>query len=774
MTKTGLFASAAVVGLLAVLAAAPTAASAQQSAAASSPGAGDAGAGSTVGEVTVTARLRSEPLENVPGSVVAASGQTVAQLNMVSLTEISQIAPGVTFVTDPGRFGSGPAISVRGISTFTQSGAIQDSVGILLDGVPLSRAKAGAFPDLRDIDQIEVLRGPQGTLFGKNSDAGVISIKTRDPTNSFTGDGAVDYSTYNDRVFHGSVSGPLIDDKLLGIASFYSETRDGYINDIYNDTKWGNDNQLGGRAKLVYMPTSADRIKLSADYLVENDDAGTETVRSFLSTTPQYIVTALSPIVGNDNAQIDSKSVGANGRPSSNLQRTGGLALQWDHSIGGYTLTSITGYRIFTQEADAGTYSWPTPLNDGDTTTGVHTTQYSSELRISSPDTGRLRYVAGAFVYHDQIRSYLYDPNPGLLVLSSTGVPNPVRQQRNWNNQAQSLNYAAFGEADYDVIQNLTLTAGFRATHENDDVIINGLPVTPGNQQTVVPLGTTTGSTNASDITWRTAGKWRFAEDKMFYVSAATGFKGPGFNTVSSILGDPQRVIPETSISYEAGIKTQFLDKRITFNLTGFYATYRNFQTQGFSLAPGTTVAQVLLSNAANLKTQGVESEFAWRVAPDTTLTANATYIDATFGSFPGAQCYATQVSGPGQCVNGEQNLTGKPLANTPKWAFNAAGRHDFAIPGVTWSGFVTADYSWHSSIQWDVLQNPLAIEAGYGLLGASVGLQSPDGKYVVKLYGKNLGDQFHTEGILVGQVIYQFLPVDYRRVIGIDLAAKF
>jgi iron complex outermembrane receptor protein len=324
------------------------------------------------------------------------------------------------------------------------------------------------------------------------------------------------------------------------------------------------------------------------------------------------------------------------------------------------------------------------------------------------------------------------------------------------------------------VIDTLTLTAGFRALHENDDAIINGLPITPGNQRLVVPLGTTTGSETAGKVIWRTGAKWRFDQDKMAYVSASTGFKGPGFNLVSGIAGNPQPVKPETSTSFEAGLKTQFLDRRLTANLTAFYATYDNYQTQGFSLLPGTAVSQVIIYNAAKLKTQGIETEFAAHLTETTSITANATFIDATFESFPKAQCWATEPTGPGQCVNKEQDLTGKRLANTPKYAFNIAGDHVFAIPAWRWGGIVTVDYSWRSNVQWDVLQNPQAIEGAYGLLGASLGLKSPGDKYYLKVYGKNLTDKFHTEGISVGQAVTQFLPVDYRRIVGIDLAIKF
>lgn len=143
-------------------------------------------------DVVVTARKREERLQDVPASIAAASAQTLSDLNVVSMTELDAVAPGLTFVTNPSRFGSGPSIALRGISTQTQSAALQDSVGIVIDGIVIERAKAGAFPDLSDTARVEILRGPQGTLFGKNASAGVISITTKDPTNVFAADAALD------------------------------------------------------------------------------------------------------------------------------------------------------------------------------------------------------------------------------------------------------------------------------------------------------------------------------------------------------------------------------------------------------------------------------------------------------------------------------------------------------------------------------------------------------------------------------------------------------
>lgn len=722
-------------------------------------------------EVLVSARKREERLQDVPAAVTAASGQLITDFNMVSVTELAAVVPGLTYVTDPGRFGSGPAISLRGISTLTQSSAVQDSVGTVIDGIPMSFAKEASFPDLSDVARVDVLPGPQGTLFGKNATAGIINITTKDPTRSFEASGDVDYSTYTDIVVRAAVSGPLVGEDLLGRISIFDKYRDGYIKNVFDDSKWDNDKQKGVRAKLVDNLTPNDTLKLTGDFLQENNDGGMETVRELLPSTPAYIRTAIGSIVSTENDQIDANSLG------NQVQRVGGVSLQWDHTVGPDTLTGLVGYRNWSQDANTGTYSWLTPLNGapgngGNTLYYADSHQYSGELRIASPTDQKVDYVAGLFAFNDLFDSGLFDPLPGLLALSPNGTLTG-RQQRNWYNRIVTLNYAAFGEANFHLTDHFTLTAGLRATHEKDDATIIGLPTTPGLQRLVVPLGTTEDSKTAGNLSWRTGAQWRFDADRMLYVSGATGWKGPGFNLVSSIAGNAQPVNPETSTSYEAGFKSQWLERRLTANFDVYHAIYKNYQTQGFVYVPGTQVATVLLANAAKLKTQGFESQFAARLTDTTEISLNATYIDATFEDFPGAQCYSGQPVGPGECANGQQNLSGKRLANTPKWAYNVIGKQDFTIPGTPVNGFVTLDYSWRSSVQWDVLGSPYGLENSYGQLGASLVFQK-DARYGVKFYGKNLTNTFHTEGIIVGQTIQQFLPVDYKRILGVDVFFRF
>jgi iron complex outermembrane receptor protein len=713
--------------------------------------------------VVVTARKREERLQDVPASIAAASGQTLSALNIVSLTELDAVAPGLTFVTNPSRFGSGPSIALRGISTQTQGSGVQDSVGIVIDGVVIERAKAGAFPDLSDTARVEVLRGPQGTLFGKNASAGVISITTKDPTHAFAADAGLEYGTYDTRTMRASLSGPMGGHRLLGRLSAYSKTRDGFVENIFDGSQWERDDQKGVRGKLLFTPTFRDTFKVSMDFVEQKNDGGTNIIRGFTPATPPYVVDALGSIAGPTNDKINSRSQGRN------YQRSRGAALQWDRVIGQHALTALAAVRTYDQDFHAGTYTWLTPLNEGDQFGYTNQDQYSAELRVASPARGRLDYVAGLFVLDNKTGIGLADPSTALV-----GTPNRVA--RNQVSKVTTFNYASFAEANVRVTDRLGLTGGVRWTHETVEMTVVGYPIAPGLIRSGHPLGVTSDSDTVDNASWRLGGQWRLDQDRMFYASVATGYKGPGFNVNTSVLGDSQHVEPETSTSYEAGMKSQFADRKVTLNLNVYRSRFEDFQTQGGIFPNGPNLpGQIVLLNAEALVTRGFEAEITAAARESTELSLRTSYIDGTFERFTNAPCYPGQaVTAPGTCAGNVQDLSGTRLPNTPKWTVNLFARQMFDMPAAAWRGFATADYSWRSSIQWNILGSPNGIEPGYGLLGASLGLRRADDRLGIKIYGKNLTDRFHTSGIVVSDAVTHFLPPDYRRVIGIETTVKF
>jgi iron complex outermembrane receptor protein len=510
-------------------------------------------------------------------------------------------------------------------------------------------------------------------------------------------------------------------------------------------------------------------------------DVGTiENIEAYLFTTLRNVHLSPSSDVDGRRDRVDhrlrvrrfwSADSHKRGRApgGDNRHRSGGAQLQWEHAFGRQTLTALAAYRTFSQRFHQGTYAWLTPLDEGDVmgTTGLD--QYSTEMRIASPAGDRVDYVAGLFLLSDNVATALNDPYPGLLVVGTTN-----RTQRNYINTVDTLNYATFAESDARVTDHLTVTGGLRWTHETVDVDITGHPIDPASRRAGPALGNTRDSATASNVSWRVGGQWRFDEDRMFYASVATGFKGPGFNVNITAHGDAQPVTPETSTSVEAGMKSLLLNRRLTVNLSVYRSLFKDFQTQAGLIVAGSPNPTVRLLNAGQLLTQGFEAEVAAALSRSTQVGMNATFIDGTFNEFKDAPCYPGQTQITNTCLGNVQDLSGTRLPNSPRWAVNMFARHDFAVPGLAQRGFVTSDYSWRDSVQWNNLGSPQGIEPGYGLLGASLGVRSANDRISVKLYAKNLTDQFYTSGIAVATAVTHFLPPDYRRTVGVELSVNY
>jgi outer membrane receptor protein involved in Fe transport len=447
---------------------------------------------SGIEEVVVTSRKREERLQNVPASIAAATGETIADLNITGVTELDAIAPGLTFVTNPSRFGSGPSIALRGVSTQTQSSGVQDSVGIVIDGVVIARAKPGSFPDLADTERVEIMRGPQGTLFGKNASAGVISITTKDPTPQFTTELALGYGLYDNTTVRGSVSGSLVDGRLLGRISGFSKSRDGYVENISDGSDWESDKQKGVRAKLVLLASTADEIKLNVDFTEQKNNGGVIVARSFTPTTPAYVIPYLEDIIGLENDEINAPSIG------SNRHRTGGVSAEWNRSTDNHTFTAISAFRRFNQRYLSGTYGAYTPMEDVVQFGGHDLNQLSQELRLASKSGGAVDYVAGLFVLSDENEVSTQFPGFRNVVTGSvTG--------RNYRSDVDTLNYAAFAEVDVRPFERFTFTGGLRWTRETVDAEIIGYAIPAGQIRNGHPEGVTTDSASARNLSMTTA-----------------------------------------------------------------------------------------------------------------------------------------------------------------------------------------------------------------------------------------------------------------------------
>ena len=715
-------------------------------------------------EVVVTARRRQEDIQRVPISIVAKTGDELAAAAVPSYHELSREVPGLV-VTEGDSGGGEDSVYLRGIGTQTQSNAVDASVGTAVDGVVEARPGTTA-ANFDDIARVEVLRGPQGTLFGENTSGGLINIVTKDPTNTFTGDVGIQYGSYDEVDEHAAVSGPLAGDKLLGRLSVYSVKQGGYVTNINDGRMLNDDAQAGARAKLLFKPEDDTHFMLEVWGLHRTQNCCVDPEIAFGPLTTPNDRLYNGAIVGPTNSSVN---VVGNNTLHDNLI---GTTLQGTKALNGYVLTSITAWQDWRWQIGKGGGGFNTPvlpplIASNDVT--FDQAQWSQELRLASPTGGRVDYQTGLFFFGQR---FLTGLNQDFNILPTLGISNQT------HSSVGTTNYAGYGEANFHVADTLTLITGARLTHETKTMHIDADPPLPGTFGVLSSAnpGVTDDSISATNVSWRFGVRWQPTSHEMVYATASRGFKGPGFNTNSSFLGVSQRVRPETSTNYELGWKATLLDGRVRTGVTLFAEIVNNFQAQaqGIIHIADKFVPTLVLANAGRLDTRGVEFEVQALPLKGLTLALNGAYDDGYFGKYPGAQCYAGQTIAQG-CIGGVQDLTGARLPNSPTWSANT--NVTYSVETAKWpvDPFIRADYSWHSPVQWSVANDPRAIEGNVGLLGVSVGLEDKQGHYTFTGYVKNLTNKYHTNVINGGEgTITVSLQPDFQRTFGLRFEYRF
>jgi iron complex outermembrane receptor protein len=717
-------------------------------------------------EVIVTANKRTENLHDVPASIVAVSAEQLSDADVNSALDLSRVVPGFAIDSQKSLF---TTIFVRGIGTISNGYSVEPSVGTVVDGVVQARAGSSVYSNYDDIERVEVLRGPQGTLFGKNSSAGVVSVVTKDPTEELTGKLGVSYGSYHEVKVHGAVSGPIVNDELLGRFAFATDSHDGYIHNIFDDRDVDSSHQQSFRAKLLFKPQDGTRILLNADYWDLHSDCCAAVVRA---VTPFSNVAELGSrpefpgypagFLGQTNDQID-----AQGQARTD-NRSQGVSLQWDQEIGSYTLTSISAYRAWNAFSDDALLVNTTPVVSArffDTT--VHQHQASEELRIASPIGGMVDYVGGVFFIVDSISDH-QQWSLDQAAVNANVLPGEVVLPVDYENFTSTKNYAVFGEANFHVTSAITLVAGARETHEKVDFKLGG------SLFGFIPVGADE-SDSVNELSWRLGARWAINPDNMTYATVSRGFKGPAFNGNSLVFGNGQRANPEIATSYEIGWKANFLDNRVRSNLALFLTNLNQFQVQGAFIQ--NSVGIQLLTNAGQLRSQGVELEVDTTPVKNLTIDFNSAYIDARYTDFPNAPCYLYQTAaqGCGSGLNGAgQNLSGVSAPDTPTFSYNVSANYDIALANVPFDAFVRTDYSWMGKLRWDSTNDPTTIQQPYGVLGGALGIQSHDKHFLLSLYGRNLTNKFHVSQLLGQPTPQSILPPDYKRTWGVQFRYRY
>jgi len=739
-------------------------------------------------DVIVTAQKREQRLQDVPVAVTALTAETLEARNVSEVADVARLAPSLT-VTESGQ-ATNNSINIRGIGTTAFSIGVEAAVAAVVDDVALVQ-QGQAFSPLADIARIEVLRGPQGTLFGKNASAGAINIVTQGPTDYLTGQLTAVATTDREYRLEGSVSGPLGDKAGFRLNAFHVD-RDGYIKNAFTGNWLNGEEASGVRARLDVQPT--DRIDLA--FVASYSDSEVDSVnRTFRSATPNATIFGAS--VATNFAGItlspSNYTVRLNTEPV-NKSESQLYSAKATFDLGFASLSSITSYQDwkFSFIEDLDNLAIPTltvPTNpasplapDGSYQfSDFHTTNFAQELRLASNSEGPFNYLLGAY-YADSSTDRSLDRGPNTLATFVAGVGNTT--------------YALFGQATYDFTPQTHLDLGLRWGSEDINVYFLNRLATATTCRTAACVG----ESSEESTTYKIALRQDLSDDVMVYASFATGYKGQGYD-VSTSFTPAQAATPvrsEGSDAYEIGMKSRFAEGRIQANLTGFWTDYTDFQTQSVEEDPvgsGTFVNR--LRNVGTVRSRGVELDGAARVTQQFRVDFSAAYIDARITEFPNAPCFNGQTLAEG-CIDvnpsptvltGQQDLAGKRLTNSPKFKYSLAGTYDLPLPSLPFDAFFSGEYAYRTGVNFALGDNPRQYQGAYGVFNANLGLDDKEGRYRATLFVNNLFNEHYASNIAVGNggsttalgggytvndVVVQVLPRASRRYFGVRLRAKF
>ena len=699
-------------------------------------------------EIIVTATKREVNLQDVPVAVTALSDADLRESQIYSSKDLTLLVSSLTL--QRGNDADESSFNIRGIGTQSYSIGTEPSVSTMLDGVVMGRS-GQAFMELMDIQRIEVLRGPQGTLFGKNASGGVVHIITKQPTEEHTGE--IMGTVLGDEEYRGglTLSGPVTEDLGYRLSALGADM-DGYTKNYYDGDDYNGSQRWTVRGKLRWLPSDSMDVTLSSDYSEQECDCTVSAIRSLEpwngnEAKVQQILDRLDPVVpGEHNTDANIDLV-----PDSESSQWGSaVEVNWD--IGDYTLTSISAVRGYDIDGNSSDDydGQPVTVIGLAQVSDVSQDQFTQELRIASPDDGRLTYVAGLFYFDQQVdREYTRSLALGGIPLSS-GVATFSSDATNW---------AAFGEAVWAFSESWRLVFGgrytedelsykFRRTREGAPIGIPG-PVEPSND-----------STDENDFSGKLALQWDFSDSVMSYLSYVEGYKGPAFDLTFD--ADPttqERIDPETSESWELGVKSTLFDGRATLNAALFYSEYDNFQAEGFfdsdglpdcppdnlTCDPDDDPGAFLLINAGSVTTQGLELDFQAQVTENLRVSGGVALVDAEIDEYPNGPC------SNGQTFRGEcdllQDLSGGDLPYSPDWKANLMAAYTWVREGAFDVVFIGMAQG-QDEVLYSLAQDEGTIGDSYWVYDGSVVFQDHSDRWQATVFVKNLADEFYPDFI--------------------------
>ncbi|MCX2543190.1 TonB-dependent receptor [Pseudomonas sp. COW5] len=705
--------------------------------------------------VTVTTRRREESSQDVPTPMSVVSGQTLETQRVYRIQDLQQLVPSVNVAYMHARQSS---VSIRGLGNNPASDGLEGSVGLYIDNVYLGRPGMAVF-DLMDIEQLEVLRGPQGTLFGKNTTAGVINISTRAP--SFTPERSIETSVGEDGYFQtkGTLSGPL-NDQLAGRISAYRTRSDGDIKNEFNGHDLNGGSRDGFRAQLLFKPNENFNLRWIGDYNEEDSSAGT---RVLYNTGPT--INGVNLYQSRANAAGATLVNGSHRKVNlDNDQHVtvhqGGTSVEANWTLpSDFTLTSISSYRYwnFTPANDDGLNVAAT-YNAG---VSVEDKQYSQEFRLASPKGESFDYVLGAYYFGSDLdnKSFAYygpqadiwngTPRGALANVGSVG-----------RGHIQTDSFALFAQGTWHLTPRLDFTAGVRGTYEeknawvNRDAPVGGAAVTGA---AATARRGRTGAYDSGDLNQYSSSpsgllnlSYRITDDLLGYATLSHGEKSGGVNLVVGSAptagADSLLIGTERANNAELGFKSTLWDRRLQLNANLFWTQVNAYQTNAYD-----DVNRVqYLTNAGSVRSRGVEFESTVIPLRGLTLNFNGSFNDVSYLSYKDAPCPPEVSLAPGAPASCD--LSGHQVVGASKWIGNANGKYEWNLANGL-QPYVTGSYAFRSKAVGTVEDSDYGQIPSYAVVNLSTGLRGDfnQGQWDVSLWLKNAFDKTYYTTLWTG-----------------------
>jgi iron complex outermembrane receptor protein len=731
-------------------------------------------------EIVVTARKKRENLQQSPVSITAVSGEELQARGLSSITDFGQFTPNVSLTSGSTDIGgaANAVFFIRGIGQLDYAPTNDSGIGVYVDGVYQGRSQ-GAVLDLVDVQQIEVLKGPQGTLFGRNAMGGALNITTRDPSFELSRSIGLTLGELNRVNVDAELNVP-ISDTVAARFTIGTRNKDGFVNRPNTGSSVGAEGQQIFHGKLLLKPSNETKILLAADYTRIKTDGNTLWVTESNPTGLLALWNAVVAPTGLHGPAITSASSSRDPRtdfgtyPNAVAYNGGGLSARIDHDFGSWTLRSVTAYRSFNSRNQRDMDGTASDFGTADYRDNQ--SQVSQEFDfIGTAFDKKLDWTAGAFLFKEHVWSdwevglanglfNALEALPGPVIpfapgVSLGGAGNPFNALLDTHfhltPEQKTNSRALFGEGEWHFTTAFSAIAGVRYTEDQKDFSMSQF----------APISNTTQINNASanatwhDVSPRLGVKYQAAANLMVYATASKGYKAGGFNSRPAANSATIPYGPESVTSYEIGAKTDWADRRLRLNGAIFDYDYKDIQEIANMVLPGSPAPVAVIDNIGKARYRGAEADLTFRATDRFTLYANVGYLDAKYLEA------AVALTGVGLDT---------PLPKAPKWSATLSAQYAEPVP----SGRVVArvDYSFVSKNYSDARATEAIAQQAHGLVNARVAWMSHDGEWTAAVYAKNLLDKKYVlNGFDVSSFAGYMMAIPSQpRELGVQLVKNF